>query len=75
VDDEARGLVDHEQMLVLVGDAERFCLLDSRFRHDLALGNLEGDLLALLDAVALRAALAVDRDRSPLAQEPLRLAP
>ena len=73
VDDEARGLVDHEQVLVLVRDAERRCLLDGRFGDDLALGHLERDLLALLDAIALRATLAVDRDRAPLAQEPLRL--
>jgi hypothetical protein len=73
VHDEARRLVDDQQVLVLVGDSERRALLDRNLDDRLPFGHLERDLLALLHAVALRAALAVDRDGSTLAQKPLRV--
>jgi hypothetical protein len=57
--DDAGRLVDDQEVLVLVRDAQieagRSGTLWGRL-------GLEGDLLALLDAIALRAALAVDRD-------------
>jgi hypothetical protein len=73
VDHEAGGLVDDEQVLVLVCDAERRRVLDSGLDNHLGLRHLERDLLALLNAVALRSALAVDRDRSACGEQPLRV--
>jgi hypothetical protein len=65
--DDACRLVDDEEVVVLVGDADVGRLFDGR---RLSLGEFERDLLAGLDAVALRAALPVDRDRFRR-QEPL----
>jgi len=71
MDNEARRLVDDEEVLVLVRDAKRRCLLDRGPDDNLPLGHREGDLLAFLYAVALRAAFPVDRDRSAFVEEPL----
>jgi hypothetical protein len=67
VHDDARRLVHDEQMLVVMGDPEH----ELRDRRPLRYRQgLERDLLPLLDPVALRAPLTVDRDR-PGGQQPL----
>jgi hypothetical protein len=65
MDDNARGLVDDEQVLVLVRDAE----VDAGRPDALAaLRLLERDLVPLLDAVALRPGSAVDGDTAGVEQ-------
>ena len=64
--DHARGLVDHDQILVLVGDRERgvgrvIHVIGSRARIDL-------DLLSGRDDVPLGPDRAVDRAHFPAAQ-------
>jgi len=58
--DDPGRLVDDKQMLVLVGDAEVELLRLERRQPDLR--NVELELLAPLQAVALRAHSAVDED-------------
>jgi hypothetical protein len=58
VDDEAGGLVDDEQMLVLPRDPQLHLLGDEIARH--GLGRVQLDLLAADEPKALRAHLAVD---------------
>ena len=68
MDDEARGLVDHEQVLVLVRHGELHRLrLEARARRR---RRLELELLAARELVALRARASVDEDAA-LAQQPL----
>jgi hypothetical protein len=65
MDDDACGLVDDEQVLVLVRDAE----IDARGPDPLSpLGRLELDLLAFLEAIALWPRRAVDGDAAGLEQ-------
>ena len=60
--DETRRLVDHEQMLVLVGDPQLALL---RLQRDvLPLRHLHLQPLAALEPVALRTQLAIDPHRS-----------
>ena len=68
MDDHARRLVDHQQMLVLPGDPERSRLrLETRRRG----GKLVRHPLTRLEAVTLRPAAAVDDDL-PLGEQALR---
>jgi hypothetical protein len=65
MDDDAGRLVDDEQVLVLVGDAE----VDAGGPDPLpAFRRLEDDLVALLDAVALRPGSATDGDAARIEQ-------
>jgi hypothetical protein len=64
----ACGLVDHEHVLVLPGDAERDLLARQRSGADV--GNRQLELLAALEPVGLRPALAVD-DRPAVLQQSL----
>lgn len=62
MDDDARRLVDHEQVLVLERDPERHLLvLQDAWR---CLRNRQLELLAALEAVALRPRRAVDERRT-----------
>ena len=59
VDDDAGGLVDHEQMLVLPDDVELHLLGRERTGFG---RELDDDLLPALEPVALRPRLTVDED-------------
>ena len=59
MDDDAGGLVDDEQVLVLPDDVEVHLLGCKRTGLG---GQLDDDLLPALEPVALRARLAVDED-------------
>ena len=59
MDDDTRRLIDDEEVVVLVRDPQGGRRVFDRLR---TLGQLERDLLPGLQAVALRAAFAVDRD-------------
>jgi hypothetical protein len=59
VDDDAGGLVDDEQVLVLEGDSQRDVLALERLRRGL---RLELDVLSTGQPVALRPGRPVDRD-------------
>ena len=66
VHDQPSGLVDDEEVLVLVGDPEVHRLgLERAFRQA---GRLEGDLLSARQPVALRASRAVHQDRAAAEQ-------
>jgi hypothetical protein len=69
VDDDARGLVDDEKVLVLERHPERHVL--GLELGDFDLGRLELDLLSALEAVALRAHGAVHAD-STMGEQSLR---
>jgi hypothetical protein len=58
VDDDAGRLVDHQQVVVLVGDPKRHLFALERLRR----GRLELDRLSALEAVALRSSGPVDPD-------------
>jgi hypothetical protein len=62
MDDHSGRLVDHEQVLVLVGDPQ-FALL-RRERLLLALDDVDLDELSALEAVAFRPPFAVHEDRA-----------
>ena len=64
MDDDARGLVDDEQVLVLVGDPQIERFPNERGAH----GRLQLDLLARLEPGRLRAHGAVDQHRTGLEQ-------
>jgi hypothetical protein len=68
VDDDPRGLVHDEQVLVLVCDPERHLLALQLARRGLRDHKL--DLLASLEPMALHPPLPVD-DRRPFLQQPL----
>ena len=72
VHDQPGGLVDDEQVLVLVGDPQVHRLRDER--RPTRRGRLEGDLLPTRQPVALRPQNAVDEHR-PLSHEPLGRGP
>ena len=61
MDDEAGGLVDHEQVRVLVDDLEP----ELERRQLAGLGYLDAELLPPGQPVALRPAVAVDEDGPP----------
>ena len=67
VDDDARRLVDHEQVLVLPDDVEVHLLGGERAGLG---GQLDDDLLPALEPVALRARLAVD-EHGAVGDQPL----
>jgi hypothetical protein len=69
VHDDAGGLVDDEQMLVLVGDAD-VDRLGLQLRRGFG-GGLELELLPTFEPVALRARAPVEADRAG-GDEPLR---
>ena len=70
MDDDAGGLVDDEQMLVLPGDREA-CRLGFRLRLGRSCRWLEAHLLAAGEPVALRPSDSVDEHGSP-GDEPFR---
>ncbi len=67
MDDDPRGLVDDEEVLVLPGDRQLHLLGCERLRRG---GKLDHDLLAALEPVALRPRAAVDEDGA-VRDEPL----